>query len=127
MAISVALLFGFFKQIMHIKGYASARPFCESVLAAMDEDEPLYFYDSYRPNIHYYMHRRMPEFRRSNEKVVEALGRSRRVFLVLRARHMKYLEAGDALDDYLIEEITGARVGSRDMICVLVHRSEAVD
>jgi 4-amino-4-deoxy-L-arabinose transferase-like glycosyltransferase len=118
--ITGALVFGYFKQIVELSGYASARPFCEEVLSEIDKDDSIFFYHSLRPNVHFYMHRRMPEFNRSNEKVAEALLDARRTFLVVEAGDMRRLEHGSTRYGFEIEELTHARVGSRDMIFVRI-------
>ncbi|UCD57049.1 MAG: glycosyltransferase family 39 protein, partial [Candidatus Hydrogenedentota bacterium] len=113
--LTVAVVFGYLAPL--VDRYKSARPFCSAVLSALQEGEPLFFYKVYRPNVHYYMRRRMPELE-SNEDVRMALERSRGIFLVMRSRHEELLDLGDA---YEIGQVDHARIGSRDMLCVVVR------
>lgn len=118
------LSFGYFEQLMRLGNYASARPFCERILLEIDEDDAVFFYDSYRPNMHFYMRRRMPAFKGSNEKVADALRGRSRIFLVIEERDIDTLDAGTAPYHYEMEKIDRAKVGSRDFVFVLVRSSK---
>ncbi len=117
-ALAVSVFFGYIGPA--VDKYKSARPFCDKVLDAMDEGDALVFYSVYRPNIHYYMRRRMPRLD-SNEEVATALEQSPRVFFVLQRGKMGALQKGVANDMYEIEDVLRARVGSRDMLCVTAY------
>jgi len=104
--------------------YRSARPFCNNVLAAMEDDDELFFYRVYRNNIHYYMHRRIP-WLHSEEDVVTALGSSPRIFLILQWQNKGTLDSGATRFSYETEQVVRAKIGSRDMLCVMVRPNEA--
>jgi hypothetical protein len=119
--IIAAVVFGYFKQLANLVGYSSARPFCEEIRAAIEPDDAVFFYDSYRPNIHFYLRRHVPEFNRSNAKVAEALSDTSQIFLIVQDRDMDNLAEGKAILGYDPEEITRQRVGSRNMVFVRVQ------
>ena len=116
--IFVAVTFGYIAPF--VDKYKSARPFCSRVLAALDSDDALFFYDEYRPNVHYYMQHRMPRLE-SNEEVLDALERSPAIFLVMESSRRPLLNLNAA---YEIEQITQAHVGSRELACVAVRPAE---
>ena len=124
MTVATGLCFGYFKNLVKVTDYASARPFCDRILAEMDEDSLIFFYDFYRPNVHYYMRRRMPEFKGSNEMVADALECSPLIFLVLESKHKSALDFGTTYCDYGVNQITHGKVGGRDMICVIVYSAK---
>ncbi|MBI5117334.1 glycosyltransferase family 39 protein [Candidatus Poribacteria bacterium] len=116
----VAVLFGYGAPLAD--RYNSARPFCSSVLAATGASDSLFFYKIYRPNVHFYMHRRMSRLE-SGADVKEALDKSRRVLLILQNRDRVALDLGPS---YNTEEVARARIGSRDLICVAVKLAPAI-
>ncbi len=111
----VALLFGYVAPV--VDKYNSARPFCSDVLATTKEGDALFFYKVYRPNVHFYMGRRMPRLD-SGVEVVKALGTTRRALLVLQNKDRGALDLDPAYD---MEQIARARIGSRDLICIAVR------
>jgi len=116
--ITVVTTFGYAAQI--VDRYNSARPFCNTVLAAMEPDDRLFFYRSYRPNVHFYMHRLMPRLK-TQEDIEKELENVPRIFLVLESRNEGKFDLDSA---YQVEEIAQAQVGSRDLFCVMVRRPE---
>ena len=106
-----------------IDKHKSARPFCNRVLEALEEDDGLYYYRYYKPNINYYMHRRIPVLQ-SNEHVLEALEASPRIFLGTQCALKDALDKGAAENGYRIEEFVRTKIGSRDIICVIVRPPE---
>jgi 4-amino-4-deoxy-L-arabinose transferase-like glycosyltransferase len=72
-----------------------------------------------KPNVHYYMHRRMPQFK-SNEEVKEAIEHLPRVFLVEEWERRSLLDLCPA---YEVEHVTRAQIGSRDVLCVMVREA----
>jgi len=99
--------------------YLSARSFCTAVRGAIEEGDSLYFYQTYRPNINYYMGRNMTRLN-SNEEVMQALGKDENIYVVLEHKRLQLLEAGDFL---ILDQIARGQVGSRDLVCVLVHHA----
>lgn len=101
-----------------IDSHKSARSFCNTVLSAVDENDPLYFVGMYRPNIHFYMRRSMPRLDTLTE-VTDLLEEIDEVFLVLSFRKRDMLDFGPT---FRIKEVAHARVGSRHVLCVSVRR-----
>jgi hypothetical protein len=120
--IVVTVFYGFVAPM--VDKHNSARPFCNEVLAALDEGDEVYFYGFYRPNIHYYMHRRIPHLQ-FNVHVVEALKSAPRAFLIFQRKDKAVLDLGIAEKQYRIEEFTEAKIGSRDIICVIAYPPDA--
>jgi len=100
--------------------YKSARPFCDKVLDAMEEEDALHFYLFYRPNIQFYMRREIPYFE-SGEQVKAALERSPRIFLVLKQEHRANLDQAALENNFELEEFTRAKIGSRDIVCFITR------
>ncbi len=98
----------------------SARPFAETVIAAMDGDEPLHFFFLYRPSIHYYMRRPIPRID-DPEKMLEVLDNSPRMFFIFQKKQEEVMYAIADQNGFWLEEVTRARVGSRDIICVIAR------
>jgi 4-amino-4-deoxy-L-arabinose transferase-like glycosyltransferase len=113
-AVSVAVLFGYIAPL--VDRYNSARPFCDKVLTTMKANDVLFFYKIYRPNVHFYMHRRMLVLD-SGDDVRKALDGSSRAFLVLQYKDRSALTLDPACE---MEQVARARIGSRDLICVTV-------
>jgi len=114
----VSILFGYIGPVAD--KYKSARPFCEEIIAAAEEDDAVHFFGFYRPNIHYYLHRTIP-YLESGEQVLAALDRSPRVFLILQQKERRTLEEIASVYGLEIKEFTRVRIGSRDIICVIAH------
>jgi len=113
----VVTVFGYIVPIMdHFK---SARPFCATVLKEMREGDGLFFYKYYRPNIHYYMHRRIPMIE-NEEELIKVLSESDRVFLIYQ---WKQKDALAVEKPYVMEHVIRSQIGSRDVLCTVVHRS----
>ncbi len=117
--LTVAVVFGVVNPVAD--AFKSAQPFCNKVLASVKQGDGLFFFNYYKPNVHYYMHRRMPNLT-SNEEVKEALDHSPRVFLVEEWGRRSLLDLGPS---YEVEDVTRAQIGSRDVLCVLVRRAGA--
>jgi hypothetical protein len=101
---------------------ASGRAFCNDVLAAMREEDELFFFKKYRYNVHYYMHRRMPELD-STEEVRKALEDAEKIFLVMDEGRERSLKLGPA---YKIELLARAKVGERETVCLAIQRVETI-
>lgn len=99
--------------------YKSARPFCMNVQGALADEDAVFFYKVYRPNINYYMGRNMKKLD-SIEDARLALEGRQKVFLVLQYKHLDSLAAGDSL---AVEQIARNQIGSRDMVCVKLSRA----
>ena len=118
----VTIIFGYAAPIMD--KYVSARPFCDEVLAALEEEDGLYFYGFYRPNIHYYMRRQIPHLQ-FNIDVNEALKAHPRLFLVLQWKEKATLDLGIVEHSYRLKELVRTKIGSRDILCVIVYPPES--
>ncbi|GAB4331732.1 MAG: hypothetical protein Kow0099_03170 [Candidatus Abyssubacteria bacterium] len=119
-AISIAMIagaYGFVAPV--IDKYKSARPFCDNILAAMTENDELCFYQFYRPNIHYYMHREVPVLQTEDE-VINKLTESKRVFLIFQWKQRTALKLAPS---YVTKQIVRSKVGDRDMLCVEIKRN----
>jgi hypothetical protein len=114
----VTVFFGYVGPIMD--KHVSARSFCDKVLSALEEDDSLYFYGFYRPNIHYYMRRPIPRLQ-FNIHVNEALKDYPRLFLVLQRQEKATLDLGIVEHGYRLEEFVRTKIGSRDIVCVIVY------
>ena len=116
--IIVAVLFGFIGPIIDYD--KSARPFCNRVLAAMQEGDELFIFKACHPNIHFYMHQRLPVLKTS-EEIKETLGHSERIFLIYRKKYEGLLGIEDP---YEMEQVSQAKISSRDTACVAIHLAE---
>jgi 4-amino-4-deoxy-L-arabinose transferase-like glycosyltransferase len=114
----VTVVFGYAGPIMD--KHVSAQPFCDKVLAALEEDDGLFFYGFYKPNIHFYMRRQIPNLQ-FNINVNEALKAYPRLFLILQWKEKDTLDLGIVTHGYRIEEFVRTRIGSRDIVCVIVY------
>jgi len=103
--------------------YRSARPFSNKVLAELAEGGGLYFYRFYRPAIHYYMRRHIPQLW-SNEEIAGTLKQSPRVLLILQKQEEDNLREGAARYRYEVEDVERARVGNRYFVCLSVKPAE---
>ncbi len=112
----VVTVFGYAAPLMdHFK---SARPFCSTVLRDMRGDDQLFFYGFYRPNIHCYMHRRVPMLG-DKEDVLKALGKSDRIFLIYDSNRKDALVIPKSC---IMEDVVWAQIGSRDVLCTVISR-----
>jgi hypothetical protein len=116
--IAAAAFYGYVAPV--VDKVKSARPFCEELLASVEEGDGVYFYGTYRPNIHYYMGRQVPRFQ-FNSHVVEALKSTPRVFLILQEKHEGVLELGVGERQYRLEKLVRKKIGSRNMLCVIAY------
>jgi hypothetical protein len=89
------------------------------VQGALADDDVVFFYKIYRPNINYYMGRNMKRLD-SIEEVGQALETRQRIFLVLENRRVASLDLGDSV---AVEQVERSQIGSHDMICVEVSRA----
>jgi len=93
------------------------------VLAELAEGGGLYFYRFYRPAIHYYMRRHIPQLW-SNEEIAGTLKQSPRVLLILQKQEEDNLREGAARYRYEVEDVERARVGNRYFVCLSVKPAE---
>ncbi len=97
--------------------YNSPCPFCNTVFSAVGPDDRLVFYRSYRPNVHFYMHRLVPRLN-SPEDVDERIESVPQTFLLPEERDADKVNLGSK---YQIRESAHAYTGSRDMLCAMAQ------
>jgi 4-amino-4-deoxy-L-arabinose transferase-like glycosyltransferase len=112
---AAVLTFGYLSQIGD--NYKSARPFCNEVLAAMNEDDGVFFFTFYRPNIHYYMGRQMPVLV-DQEDIGRALGEYPRIFVVTESDSVETL--GWLVRAPGMKHVSRRKIGGRDAVCVAI-------